>query len=77
MFLFSSADFLQNYVFTSKPPRTTIGLSNSLDPDQDRHSVGLYLGSKLFAKGYWQMTKLSAGMQRVIAGKYFSVQYIV
>ena len=32
---------------------------------------------KLFAKGYWQTTKLSIGMQRVITGKYFSVQYIV
>ena len=31
----------------------------------------------LFAKGYWQTTKLSTGMQRVITGKYFSVQYIV
>ena len=34
-------------------------------------------GFKLFAKGYWQATKLSTGMQRVITGKYFSVQYIV
>ena len=34
-------------------------------------------GSKPFAKGYWQTTKLSTGMQRVITGKYFSVQYIV
>ena len=34
-------------------------------------------GFKLFAKGYWQTTKLSTGMQRVIAGKYFSVQYTV
>ena len=28
---------------------------------------------KLFAKGYWQTTKLSTGMQRVITGKYFIV----
>ena len=34
-------------------------------------------GFKLFAKGYWQTTKLSTGMQRVITGKYLSVQYIV
>ena len=34
-------------------------------------------GFKLFAKGYWQTTKLSTGMQRVLRGKYFSVQYIV
>ena len=30
-----------------------------------------------FRTGYWQTTKLSTGMQRVITGKYFSVQYIV
>ena len=47
-------------------------MSNSLDPDQDRHSVGLHLGSNCL-----QTTKLSTGMQRVITGKYFSVQYIV
>ena len=51
MFLFSSADFLQNEVFfKNEPPRTTIGVSNSLDPDQDRHSVGLHLGSNCLQK---------------------------
>ena len=50
MFLFSSADFLQNYVFTNKPPGTTIGVSNSLDPDQERHSVGLHLCSNCLQK---------------------------
>ena len=50
-------------------------VSNSLDPDQDQHWSSS--GFKLFAKGYWQTTKLSTGMQRVITGKYFSVQYIV
>ena len=49
-FLFLSADFLQNKVFTNKPPRTTFGVSNSLDPDQNRHSVGLYLGSNCLQK---------------------------
>ena len=28
-------------------------------------------------QGYWQTTKLSTGMLRVITGKFFSVQYIV
>ena len=51
MFLFSSADFLQNKVFfKNKPPRTTIRVSNNLDPDQDGHSVGLHLGSKCLQK---------------------------
>ena len=34
-------------------------------------------GFKLFADCYWQTTKLSTGMHRVLTGKYFSVQYIV
>ena len=50
MFLFSSADFLQNQVFENKPPMTTIGVSNSLDPDQGKHSVGLHLGSNCLQK---------------------------
>ena len=50
MFSFSSADFLQNQVFKNKPPRTTIRVSNSLDPDEDRHSVGLQLGSDCLQK---------------------------
>ena len=51
MFLFSSADFLQNKsFFKNKPTRTTIRVSNSLDPDQDGHSVGLHLGSKCLQK---------------------------
>ena len=50
MFLFSSADFLQNKDFKNKPFRTTIRVSNSLDPDQDGHSVGLHLGSKCLQK---------------------------
>ena len=46
MFLFSSTDFLKNYFFLkNKPHRATIRVSNSLDPDQDRHSVGVHLGS--------------------------------
>ena len=50
MFLFSSADFLQNQVFNNKPLRFTIRVSNSLNPDQDRHSVGLHLGSNCLQK---------------------------
>ena len=45
MFLFSSADFLQKLALTNKPPGIIIGVSNSLDPDQDRRSDGLHLGS--------------------------------
>ena len=72
-FYFRPLIFFKIKCFKNKPHRTTIRVSNSLDPDQDRHSSGF----KLFAKGYWQTTKLSTGMQRVITSKYFSVQYIV
>ena len=76
MFLFSSADFLQNLVFTNKPPRTTIGESNSLDLDQDRHSVGILLGSNCLQKAIDGRQNSPFGKQRVVTGKYFSVQYI-
>ena len=78
MFLFSSADFLQNKVFKNKPPRTTIRESVIQFESRSRRSFcWSSSGFKMFAKGYWQTTKLSTGMQRVITGKYFSVQYIV
>ena len=41
--LLSSADFFQNH-FLKHSFRTTIRVSNSLDPDQDRHFVGPDLG---------------------------------
>ena len=50
MFLFSSTDFLQNKVFKNKSTGTTIRVSNSLDPDQDLHSVGLHMGSNCLQK---------------------------
>ena len=51
MFLVSSADFLKKKrFFINKSSRTTIRVSNSLDPDQDGHSVGLHLGSKCLQK---------------------------
>ena len=49
-FLLPSADFVQNQAFTNKPPGTTIRVLNSLDPDQDRHSGGLYLDSNCLQK---------------------------
>ena len=42
---FFKIKFLKN-----KPPRTDIRVSNSLDPDQDRHYVGLHLGSNCLQK---------------------------
>ena len=36
----SSADFFQNQLFRKKFSGVTIKVSNSLDLDQDRHSVG-------------------------------------
>ena len=46
MFLLSSVSTFSNNSF-----RNTIRVSNSLDPDQDLYSVGLFLGPiNLFAK---------------------------
>ena len=47
-------------------------MSNSLDPDQDRHSVGLHLGSNCLQKAIVRRQNYP-----LITGKYFSVQYIV
>ena len=50
MFYFRLLTFFKIKFFKNKPPRTTIRVSNSLDPDQDGHSVGLHLGSKCLQK---------------------------
>ena len=42
--LLSSADIFQNYFFSKNSFMNTIRVSNSLDPDQDRRSVGPDLG---------------------------------
>ena len=44
MLLLLSADFFQNELFQKNSFRNTIRVSNSLDLDQDRRSVGLDLG---------------------------------
>ena len=67
MFLLLSADFLQNQVFTNKPP----------GPLSECQTVWIQIktdilwsssGFKLFAKDYWQTTQFPAGMQRVTTG---------
>ena len=49
-FYFRLLTFFKIKCLQNKPPRTTIGVSNSLDPDQDLHSVGLHLGSNCLEK---------------------------
>ena len=46
----SQLTFFKIMFLKNKPPRTTIRVSNSLDPDQDWHSVGLHLGSNCLQK---------------------------
>ena len=41
--LLSSVDFFQKQLFHKNYFRNTVRVSNSLHPDQDRPSVGLYL----------------------------------
>ena len=76
-FYFRLLTFFKIISFKNKPPRTTIRVSNSFDPDQDRHSVGLHLGSNCLQKAIGRRHNYPLGMQRVKTGKYFSVQYIV
>ena len=64
--LLLSDDFFQNKLFSSKHSfRNTIRVSNSLDPDQDRLSVGPDLGPDCFEKGYQQMPNIDANKERV------------
>ena len=44
MLLLSSGDFLLKSTYSKNSFRNTFRVSNSLHPDQDRHSVGLDLG---------------------------------
>ena len=76
-FYFRQLTFFKIKFSKNKQPRTTIGVSNSLDTGQDQHSVGLHLGSNVLRKAIGRRQNYPLCMQRVIAGKYFSVQYIV
>ena len=49
-FYFRLLTFSKIKFFKNKPPRTTIEVSNSLDPDHRRHFVGLHLGSNCLQK---------------------------
>ena len=40
MFLLSSADFFSKLTFSKNSLKNSIRVSDNLDPDQDRHSVG-------------------------------------
>ena len=44
MLLMSSADFFSKLTVSKNSFRNTIRVSNGLDPDQNRHSVGPDLG---------------------------------
>ena len=64
MLLLSSADFFQNLLFLQKilSRKNTIRVSNSLDPDQDRHFVGPDLGSTCLQR---LSAKVTASKDRV------------
>ena len=58
MLLLSSADFFSKLTFSKDSFRNTIRMSNSLDSDQDPHSVGPDLGPNCLQR-YQQMTKVA------------------
>ena len=55
--------FFFKLTFSNKIFQNTIGVSNSLDPDQARHFVGPDLGPTV-NKGYQQMTKVATSKER-------------
>ena len=59
MLLLSSADLFLNQFFSKNSYRNTVRVSNSLDPDQDRSSVGHDPDPNCFV-GYQEMTKVAA-----------------
>ena len=64
MFLLSSADIFQNQ-FSKKTFRNTIRVTNSLNPDQDRHFVGVLIWVHSVFKGYQQTTKIPTNKGKV------------
>ena len=56
MLLLSSADFF-TIVFSKNSFKNTVRMSNGVDPDQNRHSVGSNCWSKTVCKGYQQTKK--------------------
>ena len=50
MLLLSSTDYFSNLTFSDNSFRNTIRVSNNLDPDQERHNVGPYLGPNYLQK---------------------------
>ena len=54
--------FSNNHFFKSSFSNT-IRVSKSLDPDQDQHSVLIWV--QTVCKGYQQKTKVAAGIERV------------
>ena len=65
---FFKTNFFQNIA------SETIGVSNSLEPDQDRHSVGPDLDPKLFAMviSRREKSKVAASKETVMYLLYFS-----
>ena len=64
MLLLLSADFFSKLTFSKNSFRNTIRVSNSRDPDQDRHSVCPDLVQTV-CKSYQQTTKVAASKERV------------
>ena len=63
MILLSFADFYSKFTFKKKYFKNTIRVSNSLDPDQDRHNVGPDLGPTCLQR-LSEMTKVTLSKER-------------
>ena len=76
-FYFCLLTFFKIKFLKIKKPRTTIGVLNSLDPDQDRHSVGLHLASNCLQKAIGRRQYYPLACKELLQVNYFSVQYSV
>ena len=79
MILLSSVSFFSKLSFSKNSFRNTIRVSNSLDPGQDRHSVGPDLGTnclqKLSADDKVAASKERAKHNTVKLGFFFIFSY--
>ena len=70
--LLSPDDFFSKIKVFKKSFRNTIRVPNSVDPDEDRHSVGPHLGSKLFANVISRRQKSPL----MVIGYFVLIEYI-
>ena len=73
MIVLLSADFFPKLIFSKFSARNTIKVSNSLDPDQDRHFVGPDLGPNCLKRKHVRKSRFTAPLTRRCKTKFPTV----